>query len=41
MPWFYQVFLNAQKEDIEVRICTDQEFTNEAVVVDQLQLFVQ
>jgi len=41
MPWFYRVFPNAQKDDIEVRICTNQVFADEAVAVDQLQLFVQ
>ena len=41
MPWFYRVFPVAQKDDIEVRICTDQSFNDEAVAVDQLQLFVQ
>jgi len=41
MPWFYRAFPNTQKDDIEVRICTDQIFADEAVAVDQLQLFVQ
>ena len=41
MPWFYRAFAIAQQDDIEVRICTDQPFFDEAVAVDQLQLFVQ
>ena len=41
MPWFYRQFILPQKDDIEVRICTNQNFTDEAVAVDQLQLFVQ
>jgi len=41
MPWFYRAFPNAQKDNIEVRICTDQVFADEAVAVDQLQLFIQ
>ena len=40
-PWFYRAFAIAQQDDIEVRICTDQDFHDEAVAVDQLQLFVQ
>ena len=40
-PWFYQQFPTAQQDDIEVRLCTDQVFTNEGVVVDQMQLFIQ
>ena len=41
MPWFYRQFPAAQKDGIEVRICTNQDFNDEAVAVDQLQLFVQ
>ena len=41
MPWFYRHFHNNQNDDIEVRICTDQGYGNEAVAVDQVQLFVQ
>ena len=41
LPWFYRQFPTAQDNDVEVRLCTDQGYYNEAVVVDQLQLFVQ
>ena len=41
MPWFYRQFPMPQNDDIEVRLCTDNVFANEAVVVDQLQLYVQ
>ena len=41
MPWFYREFLTAQKDAIEVRICTDQVFHDEGVTVDELLLFVQ
>ena len=41
MPWFFRKFPIAQKDDIEVRICVDQAFSDESVVVDQLQLFVK
>ena len=41
MPWFYRHFHNDQDDDVEVRICTDQAYSDEAVAVDQVQLFVQ
>ena len=41
MPWFLRQFPTAQEDDIEVRICTDQALSDEAVTVDQIQLFVQ
>ena len=41
LPWFHRKFVMAQQDDIEVRICTNQAFGDEAVAVDQLQLFVQ
>jgi len=41
MPWFVRQFPVSQEEDIEVRICTDQNYDNEAVLIDRLQLYVQ
>ena len=41
MPWFYRQFVTAQQDDVEVRICTDQDFSDESVTVDQVQLFIQ
>ena len=41
LPWFNREFPTTQDEDIEVRICTDQTYGDEAVLVDQLKLFVQ
>ena len=41
MPWFYRVFAMPQQDNIEARICTDQDFVDEAVVIDQLKLFIQ
>ena len=41
MPWFHRVFTMPQQDDIEARICTDQSFLDEAVAIDQLQLFIQ
>ena len=39
-PWFYRQFPVAQQFDIEARICADEGYDNEGVLVDQLQLFV-
>ena len=41
MPWFFRQFPTTTTGDIEVRICHDQIFTDEGVVVEQLQLYVQ
>ena len=41
MPWFYRQFAIAQQDDVEVRICTNQSFSDESVTVDQVQLFIQ
>ena len=35
LPWFYREFPTPQDEDIEVRICTDQDYSDEAVLVDR------
>ena len=40
-PWFVRQFARAQQDDIEVRICTDEGFGNEAIGIDRLQLYVQ
>ena len=41
MLWFHREFAKVQEDDIEVRICNDQSFGDEALAVDQLQPFVQ
>ena len=41
LPWFIREFSIAQHDDIEVRICTDQPYSDEAVLVDQLKLYIQ
>ena len=40
MPWFSRQFPVAQNEDIEARLCRDEGYSNEATVIDQLQLYV-
>ena len=39
-PWFYRQFPVAYQSDVEARICADEDYDNEAVFVDRLQLFV-
>ena len=42
LPWFIREFPIAQDDDIEVRICTNSGYNNnEAVLVDQLKLYIQ
>ena len=41
LPWFYREFPEAQTDDIEVRICADQAYNDEAVLVDKLKLLIQ
>jgi len=41
LPWFIREFPIAQNDNIEVRICTNSGYDNEAVLVDQLKLYVQ
>ena len=41
LPWFTREFCTTQKDDIEVRICTDQSYYNEAVLIDKLALYIQ
>ena len=41
MPWFFRQFPASTTGDIEVRICYDEGFNNEAVAVEQVQLYIQ
>ena len=41
MPWFFRQFPSAITGDLEVRICRDQIFYDEGVLVEQVQLYVQ
>jgi len=40
-PWFYCQFTQPEKRAVEVRICSDQGYNNEAIVLDQVQLYIQ
>ena len=39
-PWFYRKFPVAYQSDVEARICADEGYNNEGLLVDRLQLFV-
>ena len=39
--WFYQQLLLTSSDNIEVRICYDEEFGHEGVLVKELQLYVR
>ena len=41
MPWFFRQFPTTTTGDIEIRICYDEGFSNEAVAVEEIQLYVQ
>ncbi|XP_065883204.1 uncharacterized protein [Dysidea avara] len=41
LPWFYRELDMATMDDVEVRICADEDFDNEGVLVDQLELYIQ
>ena len=42
MPWFFQQLpVKESTSSIEVRICSDESFANEAVAIEQLQLYIQ
>jgi len=42
MPWFFQQLpVKENASSVEVRICRDEHFYNEAVAIEQLQLYIQ
>ena len=41
MPWFLRQFPTAVSGDIAARICRDQSFTDEEILIEQLQLYAQ
>ena len=41
LPWFYRAFPTNQYDDhIEVRICYNQDYSDEAVLIDKLVLYI-
>ena len=42
LPWFYrELNMATTMDDVEVRICTNEDFISEAILVDQLELYIQ
>jgi len=40
-PWFYRQFTEPEKGAVEVRICQDEPYANEATLLEQVQLYIQ
>ena len=40
-PWFYRELRGTTTDDIEARICREEEFTTGSTLVDQLELYIQ
>jgi len=40
-PWFYRQFTEPEKGAVEVRICQDEAYSNEATLLEQVQLYIQ
>ena len=41
LPWFYRQLSDNTQDDVEVRICTDQAFSDEAILISSLELYVE
>ena len=41
LPWFYHQLSDNTQDDVEVRICTDEPFNNEAIFINSLELYVE
>ena len=40
-PWFHRQLDNMTQDDIEVRICGDSPFGDDAILIDILELYIQ
>ena len=40
-PWFFRRFTEPEKGAVEVRICRDEAYSNEATLLEQVQLYIQ
>ena len=40
-PWFYRHFTEPEKGTVEVRICRDEAYSNEATLLEKVQLYIQ
>ena len=41
LPWFCKTFPTPISEDLEVRICTDQDLNDENVAIESFELYIQ
>ena len=41
MPWFFRIFPKHVKGDFEVRICKDQNYQDEEILVEAMEIYVQ
>ena len=41
LPWFYHELSQTTQDSIEVRVCMDESFSNEAVLITNIELFIQ
>lgn len=41
MPWFFRIFPKCVQGDFEVRICTDQNYHDEGVLVEAMEIYIQ
>ena len=41
LPWFQYQLSQMTEDDIEVRICRDEDFDNEGILIDILELYIQ
>ena len=41
MPWFYRTLPQEVSEDVEVRVCADQNFADEEVYVELVEVYIQ
>ena len=41
LPWFYRQLSQNTQDDIEVRSCVDEDFSNEAILITSLELYIQ
>ena len=40
-PWFFRQLVMKRQDDIEARLCTNQGFDDEGILIEQIQLYVQ
>ena len=41
LPWFYRQLNQTTQDDIEVRSCQDSAFGNEAILITEVELYIQ